>query len=162
MFLYACPNEEVGHRYISFFNNSEKKIVCQTFVSGSITEADTIFQCGIGAIGIYPDSSYDFSSLHKSWEIDFQAMPYIQFLVLDAESYDNYLAEPCDTIRKYVPVLICYRLTLDDLQQMNWTVVYTDKNRMFPAVQSALHTLFGTVSILNRQKINCNETCLGH
>jgi|LSQX01.2.fsa_nt_gb hypothetical protein len=124
MLLYACPNKEVGHRYINFLNNSEKKIVCQEFVSGSITDADTIIQCRIGAIGINSHSSYGFSSLHKSWEIDFQVMPYIQFLVLDAESYDNFLAESCDTIRKYVPVLKCYRLTLDDLQQMNWTVVY--------------------------------------
>lgn len=31
---------------------------------------------------------------------------------------------PCDTIQKYVPVLYRYQLKLEDLEQMNWTVVY--------------------------------------
>ena len=30
----------------------------------------------------------------------------------------------CDTIQKYVPVLYRYQLKLEDLEQMNWTVVY--------------------------------------
>ena len=124
MLLCACPKEENGQRYITFANNSEKEIVCQAFVSGSITEADTLFQCKTGARGISSNSSYNFSSLHNSWEIDFNAMSYIQFLVMDAEIYDKYISEPCDTIRKYVPILHTYRLTLADLQRMNWTVVY--------------------------------------
>jgi hypothetical protein len=122
--LCACPDKEDGNRYIAFTNNSEKEIVCQAFVSGSITEADTLFQCRTGARGISPNSLCNFSSLHNSWEIDFNAMSYIQFLVMDAETYDIYIAEPCDTIRKYVPILHRYQLTLADLQRMDWAVVY--------------------------------------
>jgi len=43
---------------------------------------------------------------------------------MEAETFDKYIDEPCDTIRKYVPVLHTYQLTLEDLQQMNWMVVY--------------------------------------
>lgn len=122
--LCACPEKEIGHRYVTFTNSSDKEIVCQTFVSGNITEADTLFQCRTGVVGISPNSSYDFCSLHNSWEVDFNAMSYMQFLVMDARIYDQYIEEPCDTIRKYIPVLHIYSLTLEDLQRMNWTVVY--------------------------------------
>jgi hypothetical protein len=125
MLLCACPNKEDGHRYITFVNKSERDISCQDFWSGHITDADTLFQCRIGAVGIPTDSLCNFPSLnHSGWETDFRAIPYMQFLVMDRDVYWQYHSEPCDSIRKYVPVLHCYRLTLEDLQRMNWTVVY--------------------------------------
>jgi hypothetical protein len=123
--LCACPDKEGGHRDIAFVNNSEKGIVCQEFWSGSITNADTLIECRTGASGISPNSLHNFNSLNNSgWETDFKVIPYIQYLIMDAETYDKYIGEPCDTIRKYVPILHRYQLTLADLQQMNWTVVY--------------------------------------
>lgn len=123
LFLYACPIEK-GHSNITFVNNSDKKVILQVLVSGSITEADTLFDCRVGARGVLPYSLYDYDSIHDSWENDFNILPYLQFLVLDGETYDQYIAEPCDTIRKYVPILHRYRLTLADLEEMNWTVMY--------------------------------------
>ena len=32
--------------------------------------------------------------------------------------------EPCDTIRKYVPFLHRYLVSLEDMEQANWTIVY--------------------------------------
>ncbi len=130
--LCACPKDENGHRYITFINKSERDISCQDFWSGSIIEADTLFQCGVGAVGIPANSLCKFPSLnHSGWETDFKLIPYIQFLVMDDSTYVYYskmlnyqLIENCDTIRKYVPILHTYRLTLEDLQRMNWTVVY--------------------------------------
>ena len=128
MLLCACPERrgKGGHYYIAFVNKSERKITCQMLWSGHITEADTLFQCRKAAIGIPSDSSYNFSSVNDSgWETDFKAIPFIQFLVLDDEIYGKYITPPiCDTIRKYVPILYCYQLTLQDLQRMNWTVAY--------------------------------------
>ena len=123
--LYACPSKEDGHRYITFVNNSEREIVCQQFWSGSITNADTLFQCRIVAMGIFANSSHNFSSASTSgWEIDFQLIPCIQYSVMDADIFYKYITKPCDTVRKYVPILHCYQLKLEDLQRMNWTVVY--------------------------------------
>ncbi|GHT76106.1 hypothetical protein AGMMS50262_13410 [Bacteroidia bacterium] len=125
MLLCGCPNNEEGHRYITFFNKSKKDISCQDFWSGHITDTDTVFQCRMGAVGIPADSLCNFPSLNDSgWEEDFRAIPYIQFLVMDREVYKKNWNNPCDTIRKYVPILHCYRLTLEDLQRMNWTVIY--------------------------------------
>jgi len=125
MLLCACPKKEDGHRYITFINKSERDISCQNFWSGHITDADTLFQCRLGAVGIPADSLCNFPSLnHSGWETDFRAIPYIQFSVMDDEIFWQHHLEPCDTIRKNVPILHIYRLTLSDLQQMNWTVVY--------------------------------------
>jgi hypothetical protein len=121
----CCLHREDGHRYITFVNKSGKEIVCQEFWSGSITDADTVYQCRIGAVGIPADSLHHFESLdYSGWESDFKVIPYIQYSVMDAMIFDKYIATPCDTIRKYVPILHFYRLTLEDLQQMEWTVVY--------------------------------------
>ncbi len=123
--LCACPSKDNGHQYITLANKSDQEIVCQALWSGSITNADTLYQCHIGAEGIRADTLYCYSSLSDyGWESDFEAIPYLQLLIMDAETYSKYLGEPCDTIRKYVPILHRYRLKLEDLQRMNWTVVY--------------------------------------
>jgi hypothetical protein len=120
----ACPNED-GNHYIYFINKSEKNIACQEVWWGKITFSDTLFQCRIGAVEIKKDSLHRFPSCNNSgWETDFKAIPYIQLLVFDAETYYKYMQEPCDTIRKYVPILHRYQLKLEDLERMNWTVVY--------------------------------------
>jgi len=86
---------------------------------------ESLYQCRHGAVGIDADSLYLFDSLSDfGWEVDFKGMDFIQFVVMDEEMFSKYLATSCDTIRKYVPVLHCYRLALEDLQRMNWTVVY--------------------------------------
>ena len=109
--------------YITFVNKSDREIVCQRLWSGSITEADTLLECRTGAIRI--DSLYRFKSGNRlGWETDFDVIPYIQFSVMDAETYIRYIEEPFDTIRKYVIILHRYQLTLEDLQRMNWIVVY--------------------------------------
>ena len=126
MLLCACKNKEEGHCYITFINKSGQMIACQEFWSVHITESDTLYQCRIPAAGIPADSLVNFSSLNDSgWETDFRAIPYIQYLIMDGDIYKDFINPPnCDTIRKYVPILHRYRLTLEDLQRMNWTVVY--------------------------------------
>jgi hypothetical protein len=126
--LYACPRKE-AHYFITFVNKSDKDIACQMFWSGNITSADTLFQCGLGANRIPADSlcNYPNGSHSGGWESDFGVIPFIQFLVMNDEIFWQHHLEPCDTIRKYVPILHRYQLTLEDLQRMNWTVVYPPK-----------------------------------
>ena len=123
--LCACPNGEKGHENITFINKSDREIACQPLCSSGIIAVDSLYQCRYGADGIDADSQFLYNSLSDfGWEVDFKGMDFIQFVVMDGETYRKYLATPCDTIRKYVPVLHCYRLTLEDLQRMKWTVVY--------------------------------------
>jgi len=75
------------------------------------------------------DSSYNIknSSYPGGWERDFTVIPYIQILVMDNDIYTFYISKfnyNCDSISNYVPILHCYQLKLEDLQRMNWTVVY--------------------------------------
>ena len=51
------------------------------------------------------NSSYLYESKY-GWGSDLGFLPYIQYLVLDAEKFHEYRSAPCDTIQKYVPVFI--------------------------------------------------------
>ena len=126
LMLYACPDYENEHKYITFVNKTDKPIAYQEMWSATISPADTILADRIGLVIIKENtSSLIANSSHKGgWETDLRGIPYIQFLVTDGDTYMHYLYEPWDTIRKYVPILHCYQLTLEDLQRMNWTVVY--------------------------------------
>jgi hypothetical protein len=62
--------------------------------------------------------SYDY------WEETLGKHSVFQLLITDAEIFNQYKKDTCDTIRKYVPILHHYQLTLEDLQRMNWTIVY--------------------------------------
>jgi len=78
MLLYACPPRMDGHSYISLVNKSERDIACQILWKISITEADTLFECRMGAGLISVDSSVIIYSLSLYyWEIDFNSIPYI-------------------------------------------------------------------------------------
>ncbi|MDR1897737.1 MAG: hypothetical protein LBR10_13200 [Prevotellaceae bacterium] len=127
----SCEQKITGHQYISFVNRTDEKIACQIIWIGKITPADTIFQRQLFATHIPANSTYLFEcgNIHrgKAWEDDFKVIPYIQFLILNDNIYQQYYLEPCDTIRKYVPILHRYQLTLEDLQRMDWTVVYPPK-----------------------------------
>ena len=129
MLLCACPDkDENENRYISFSNKSGEKIGYQISF-GKIYDIyqDTAFLCNMTS-----DNFIDNDSLFilecpirvDNWETDLRDLYYIQFLVLSGEKFSQYISAPCDTIRKHVPVLHTYRLTLEDLERMNWTVVY--------------------------------------
>ena len=123
----ACPENNEGHRYIAIVNTSERNIRVQELWSGSIVFDDSVYQCRIRTFLGVRDSSIIFkSSSEKGWETDFQFIPFYQLLVFDNEAFERYALPnyDCDSIRKYVPVLHCYRLTLEDLERMNWTIIY--------------------------------------
>jgi len=115
------------HKYITFVNKSDENIFIQMLWKGTISEADTLYECRlVTGYLVIKDSLYPIKNTDKigGWETDFKAIPYIQFSVMDGEAYDKSKKEPCDTIRKYFPILHRYQLKLEDLQRMNWTVVY--------------------------------------
>ena len=129
----ACPSndDETGHKYITIVNNSNSKIRIQTVWSISINKADTFWHCRLPAPITEQGSNRQFecsnSDRGKSWENDFNAIPYIQFLIFDAETYDEYrdYGVSCEETNYTIPVLYRYQLKLEDLERMNWTVVYS-------------------------------------
>lgn len=122
MLLCACP-EKTGQEFIYIENKSEKKIAFQVLEN----KQDETFYCSDAGrtIFITVESNATFKlddgDVYSNWDTSLKSLT---VFILDGELYEEYSQQPCDTIRKYVPVLRTYRLTLADLQRMNWTVVY--------------------------------------
>ena len=121
-------NCENGYRYITFVNKSGKKIGYQLAIDdiANISQ-DTFFYCNKTSDNFIPKDSIfvlESSDLYCGWEDILADEYYLQFLVLDNEKFRKSYAAPCDSVRKYVPIIGCYRLTPEDLHRMNWTVVY--------------------------------------
>jgi len=119
--LYACPNKD-GHYYITIINQSNKTIMFQPREL-KIGQLDTLYVCLGGGYIISHDSMYKLD-IRGTWEARLNKHSYLQLLFMDRDVHLNYYTQPCDTIRKYVPILHRYQLTLEDLQRMEWTVVY--------------------------------------
>ena len=126
--LTACPNRNDEHRFVTFINKSGEKIGYQlSFDKISNIDKDTIFNCNNTSDNFIGNNSsfiLECPIRTDSWEVNLNSLYYIRFLVMDGNKLNHYYMDPCDTIRKYVPVLHTYHLTLADLQRMNWMVVY--------------------------------------
>jgi hypothetical protein len=122
LFLYACP-EKTGQNIIYVNNKSDNKIAFQI----GINKQDTTFYCSdVGKTILFMVEKNSMFNLenpdyYSTWS---SYLKLLTIYILDGELYDKYWQQPCDSIRKYVPVLHRYQLTLEDLQRMNWTVVY--------------------------------------
>ncbi|WP_420187672.1 hypothetical protein M1B74_03625 [Bacteroides pyogenes] len=121
--LYACRRE--GHTDFVMVNKSNRDIGCQRQPSTS----ENGFLCNDGALCISSDSSFNFSAPDSGrklrvWEDYLKHHKYIQILITDCDTFWEYRSKPCDTIHKYVPILHVYRLTLEDLERMDWKVIY--------------------------------------
>lgn len=66
------------------------------------------------------------SKFNFAIEENFRTIPYIQFLIFDAKVYEELKQYdiPCEETTYTISVLYRYQLTLEELQRMNWTVVY--------------------------------------
>ena len=127
MLFYGClSNDDDGHQFITIVNKSDAKIRVQEVWSSKISYADTLWVCGLAPLSIEPNASRMFESLYDDWEEDFKYIPFIQFLVFDAEVYDSMRDYdiPCEEVDYTIPVMHYYQLTLEDLKRINWQVIY--------------------------------------
>jgi hypothetical protein len=89
-----------------------------------------LWHCRLPALTIETNASYQFECANvdrgKTWEENFRTIPYIQFLIFDAKVYEELKQYdiPCEETTYTISVLYRYQLTLEELQRMNWTVVY--------------------------------------
>lgn len=121
--LLGCVEE--SEKYIRLINKLDRNVVFQAGSEKSFTEDDIPYECQGLIYTIFKDSSYLLHSLDDTgWEADFNFRPCMTFLFMDEEALDKYFNEPCDTIRKYVPVLHLYQVSVEDMRRSNWTIVY--------------------------------------
>ena len=133
----GCPDKcEDCHQYITFVNNSDEKITCQFRGIGEKKISLCIIYWDNPLLRIHSGNSelIPCRNIERncSWETQLNTNYLIQFQVMNDSVYQHYTylfdyndySSYNDSIRKYVPILHCYQLTLEDLQRMNWTVVY--------------------------------------
>lgn len=126
--LCGCP-DKIEQEFIYIENRSDKTI---TF-DFSINKQDTTFYCSdTGRTVLFDVKSnstfkLDDGDAYSSWDSSLKSLT---VFILDGVLYEKYWQQPCDTIRKYVPVLQRYQLTLKELQQLNWTVTYPPTEAM--------------------------------
>lgn len=132
MSLLSYGSLSLEHENIDIVNKSENKIVFQPqILTPDLSNEDRVYQCKNGAIGVGSESTHQLpAGTHSDWEGNLSGDSFLKILILDGESYSNYMQEPCDTFRKYVPVLQLYQLTLKDVQLLNWTISYPPTETM--------------------------------
>lgn len=136
--FFSCRTRELGNQYIKMLNTHQGVIACQMLKKIHITEADSFIDCDL--ISNYRLSSDTICSIAidprtGDWETYFKGSTCVQFLFMDAMQFEHFFLysegdSPCDTIRKYVPVLQRYRLNLEDLENLNWIVPYPPTEAM--------------------------------
>ena len=122
--LNSCKKIE-GHEYIKLVNNSDNAIIWQHREFYLYPE-DESFDCRYLIGGSIESNSYDsldYDARGTTWEAGLNTH-YLQIIVMERDLFLQYNFEPCDTIQKYLPILHRYVLTVEDLERMNWTIVY--------------------------------------
>ena len=125
--LFSC-RYHVGERLITIYNNSDATIGIEEVWSENIVSIPPVYQNWDVVVPIYPDSFRVFESRdYLGWYVDFKLIPFIRFLVMDYEICETYDDDSVELIRKNVPVYHCFDLTLEDVEAMNYKIVYPPK-----------------------------------
>ncbi len=133
--FFSCIEKE-KHVYIRLMNTSDKDVVIQTIVLPYRNKPprlpDSIFHylCSQDVYYVHAESFIDIECPEKNWEVFFRNTGDFQINVMDGVSFNQCYNYPCDTIRKYVPLMQMYRLILDDIQLLNWIIPYPPSTRM--------------------------------
>lgn len=121
----TCDKNNDRHNCITFVNKSNMEIYVSWSTKPINTPNDTITYCGNIETSLIPDSKFDFGyGAIDTWDDFFCARPYVQFMVF-SKSYsldgctEEYLK---DFTEKHQ--LKRYQLTKEDLDRMDWTVVF--------------------------------------
>jgi len=123
----ACTSWVDIHENIALVNMSDQVIGCQMLCNRNVSFADSVYFANENTRFANPESILMYHAQNDNWEDDVKSIPYIQFLIMDGDSLQKYLTAPEDTIRKHVPVLNVYRYKQEDLEKMNWTVIYSSQ-----------------------------------
>ena len=125
MLLCGCPEKYPnGHKYIKIINRSNREIRWTFSYKKINEEMDLIYDCDDILRFTKVDSTELIECSVINLENKLNNSYYFQIILVDGELRDQYYKEPCDTFRKYVPILHRYKVTLEYLQQMNWEVIY--------------------------------------
>ncbi|MCK4677470.1 MAG: hypothetical protein KAT48_05005 [Bacteroidales bacterium] len=115
----TCKKEGVDcHHDLIVLNNSNDTIICAIK-----SYYDNL--CKIDGPELKPNQSYTFNLLRTCWEEELSNGQKQEFYIVDPANYNiPGVFYDCDSIEIKNTVLKHYELTLQDLQNANWTVTY--------------------------------------
>lgn len=115
-FISSKCQEDNYHLDLTIKNNSSSTIS----VSPSFTYPDTAIICPLGHYEILSGEEHK-DHQRYGWEPSIGKLKYFQIFIIDPNIINS---SPCDSIRKYNKILKRYQLNIDDLNRLNWTVIY--------------------------------------
>lgn len=121
----ACTSWVDIHENIALVNMSDQKIGCQMLCTRNVSTVDSVYFANEETLFVYPESILMYHAQNGIWEDDAKSISYVQFLIMDGDSLQKYSNSSEDYIRTHVPVLKVYRYKQEDLEKMNWTVIYS-------------------------------------
>lgn len=127
LLLYKCEPIYDGHKVITIVNKSNREISVQRMWGTPVNLSDTLWDCRKPVFDIEPDSLWQFNSARqRDFEYDFKYSSFLQLLIFDTEEYNSLINYdiPCNETNYTIPVKYYYQLKLEDLERMNWEVVY--------------------------------------
>lgn len=126
----ACTKKDI-HREIKIRNNSDKGIYFQDRVIYENSEPRFIsdYNPALSKLNFYcAAKESNIIWTRSTFEGDFnRGAKYLQIIIFDE---DVIYTVPFDTVRKYDMTLKRYNLTLENLQDLNWTVYYPPTESM--------------------------------
>ena len=127
LMLTGCPMIDSESVNIKIINLSDKEISFQpNEFAYPFSKKDTLLQNHIPVCGIKAKGHYLYSATTNSdWRRELYGGRILQILVIeDGDQFLKYWPSHEDTLRKYVPVVQRYHLTIKDLERLHWTVSY--------------------------------------
>ena len=133
LMLMGCPMIDSESENIKIVNQSDKEIC---FQANSLTypfaNEDTLLQSQFPVCGIKPRTHYlCYAGTNSDWRRELHRCRFLQILIVEnGDDFLKYLKAPKDTLRKYVPVVQRYHLSVKDLDRLHWTVTYPPTEEM--------------------------------
>lgn len=109
-----------------------KKFLAVTLLYIVLLSACILIICTVYLIKVKNKEYYLYSATTNSdWRRELYGGRILQILVIeDGDKFLKYWPSHEDTLRKYVPVVQRYHLTIKDLERLNWTVTYPPTENM--------------------------------
>ena len=121
--LFSSCKKIEGHKYIKLVNNSDSELLFKWMIYESAPN-DNSYDCRYNGEFVDVNSSKDLDiDRYAPWEAVLDTN-YLHVVVTDYNLSMQYNYDSCDSIRKYVPILHHYILTVKDLDRIHLTLAY--------------------------------------
>ena len=116
----TCQSDDNSHSYITLKNQSENDI-CLCLLFTNVEGKCTLSRGGI----LEKNSIFEWNPFNFSIERSLRGGGVLEFYLVNPNHYNEHnVFYDCDSIPIKNDILKHYRLTLEDLRQMNFTVVF--------------------------------------